>query len=369
MKLLYLITDLETGGVPLHLYRLARSMRDGGHDVSVTCLSPPGPVSAMLEEAGIPTGACGARGAWDLRILPRLRGRIIQTQPDVVHAFLFHANVAARLLAGLGTFPRQRLICEIQTVEVERTWHLTVERYTHPWCRYVVGNSPSVVAHLARRAGVPPHRLVLVQGGIDAEPIRRARPIDRASLGLLAGAPVVLWTGRLDPVKRVDDLVLAAAQLVRQAIPLQLLIVGEGPEQPRLQELVGESGMSDHVHFAGRRSDVPRLLRMADLFVFPSRTEGLPNSLLEAMAAGLPIVATNVPGNCDVLTDGKTGLLVPPCQPYQLAAAMLKLLQNRSLAEELGAAASRAVSLRFQLRQTHRAYEELYVRTSGKHPV
>jgi len=369
VKLLYLITDLETGGVPLHLYRLARSMRDAGHEVSVTCLAPPGPVSAMLDEAGIPTDACGARGVWDLRILPRLRRRILQTQPDVVHAFLFHANVAARLLAGLGTFSPQRLICEIQTVEVERAWLLTVERYTHPWCRYVVGNSPSVVAHLARRAGVPPRRLVLVQGGIDPEPIRRAHPIDRASLGLRAGAPVVLWTGRLDPVKRIDDLVLAATQLVRQAIPLQLLIVGEGPEKPRLQKLVGESGMSDRVHFAGRRSDVPRLLRTADLFVFPSRTEGLPNSLLEAMAAGLPVVATNVPGNRDVLTDGKTGLLVPPYRPYQLAAAMLKLLQNKSLAESLGAAASRAVDHRFQLRQTHRAYERLYRDVVGKHPA
>jgi glycosyltransferase involved in cell wall biosynthesis len=369
VKLLYLITDLETGGVPLHLYRLARSMRDAGHDVSVMSLAPPGPVSAMLDEAGIPTDACGARGVWDLHILPRLRRRLAQIRPDILHAFLFHANGVGRLFAGLGSFPKQRLICEIQTVEVERAWHLTVERYTHPWCRYVVGNSPSVVAHLARRAGVPPHRLVLVQGGIDPEPIRQSVPIDRASLGLNAEAPVVLWTGRLDPVKRVDDLILAATQLVRQAIPLQLLIVGEGSEQPRLQKLVGESGMTDHVHFAGRRSDVPRLLQTADLFVFPSRTEGLPNSLLEAMAAGLPIVATNVPGNRDVLTDGKTGLLVPPCRPYQLAAAMLKLLQNKRLAERLGAAASGDVGLHFQLRQTHRAYEKLYVRTSGKNPV
>ncbi len=369
MRVLYLITDLETGGVPLHLYRLARSMRDAGHDVSVICLAPPGPVSAMLDEAGIPTDACGARGVWDLGIFPRLRRRILQAQPDVVHSFLFHANVAARLFASLGSLPRQRLICEIQTVEVERAWHLTVERYTHPWCRYVVGNSPSVVAHLARRAGVPPHRLVLVQGGIDAEPIRRADPIDRASLGLNAEAPVVLWTGRLDPVKRVDDLIFAATQLVRQAIPLQLLIVGEGPEQPRLQRLVGESGMTDHIHFAGRRSDVPRLLRTADLFVFPSRTEGLPNSLLEAMATGLPIVATNVPGNRDVLADGRTGLLVPPCRPYELAAAMLKLMQNRSLAYRLGAAASRAVDCQFQLRQTHLAYERLYERTVGNSPV
>jgi glycosyltransferase involved in cell wall biosynthesis len=225
-----------------------------------------------------------------------------------------------------------------------------------------VGNSPSVVAHLARRAGVPPHRLVLVRGGIDPGTVRQADPIERASLGLSASVPLAVWTGRLDPVKRVEDLIRAAASIVQQSVPLQVLIVGDGPQRDRLEWLAGQEGVADHVHFAGRRPDVPRLLRTADLFVFPSRTEGLPNSLLEAMAAGLPIVATDVPGNRDVLVDGRTGILVPPRRSEQLAAAMLKLLRNKGLARQLGAAASDAVDRLFQLRQTHRAYESLYRR-------
>lgn len=358
-RILYAITDLQIGGVPLHLYRLARHVRGCGFEVHVTCLSPPGPVSSMLTAAGVSTSACDAASAVDWRVLERLNGIVADFAPDVVHSFLFHANVACRIVSVLGTLPSRRLICEIQTVEVERPWHLTVERFTHRWCRCVVGNSSSVIEHLARHARIEAERLVLVPGGVDPDPIRSAGPSDRHALGLNDADPVLLWVGRLDPVKGLDDLIAAVA-IVNQTIPIQVLLVGEGKDRDRLTRLVAERRLADRVHLPGRRRDTANLLHMADLFVFPSLTEGMPNALLEAMAVGLPIVATDVPGNRDLIEGGVSGVLVPAGQPRALADAIAMFLENKRLAQEMGRRASRAVDEQFHVTSTYRRYLDLY---------
>ena len=359
MNVHYVITDLETGGVPLHLYQLARHMRDRGLGVHVTCLAPTGPVSRMLADAGIGTTACDARGPWDWSAVERLGGVLADSRPDVVHSFLFHANVACRLLVLLGGLSADRLVCEIQTVEVERRWHLIVERFTHRWCRRVVGNSPSVVEHLARHARIDADRLVLVQGGIDPAPFQQAAPADRASLGLNETDPVLVWTGRLDPVKRLDDLVAAAA-IVNRSIPVQVLLVGEGPDRARVEGVVEKSGMGGRVFMPGRRTDIANLLKLADVFVFPSLTEGMPNALLEAMAAGLPIVATDVPGNRDLIRHGETGLLARAGDREQIAGHVSKLLIDKRLRDRLRIGAASATITRFHIGSTWRAYLDLY---------
>ena len=363
MRILYVITDLEIGGVPLHLYRLARHMSDEGFDVHVTCLSPPGPVTRMLAKTGIATSACHAGGAWDWRAVDRLDGIVADLMPDIVHSFLFHANVACRFVALLGALAADTLICELQTVEVERPWHLTVERLTHRWCRYVVANSPSVVDHLARRARIAPDKLALVPGGIAPAPIRDSAPAKRASLGVNQSDPVLLWTGRLDPVKRLDDLISAAA-IVNRSIPIQLLLAGEGPDRPRLERRVGRSGIADRVHLLGRRTDVPRLLKMADVFVFPSLTEGMPNALLEAMAAAVPIVATDAPGNRDLITHNENGLLVPTGDCEKLAGAIANLLRDKTLRQRLGACAAGTIDRQFHVARTYEGYRALYARVA-----
>ena len=154
MRILHVITDLNTGGVPLHLLRLARYLTEQGETVSVVSLSPPGPVSHLLSEAGVATRSCEAAGPWDWRVIDRLASIIGEVRPGIVHSLLFHANIAARFACVLAGFDRRRLICEIQTVEIERRWHLPLEGVTQGLCRWVVGNSPAVVEHLAARAHI-----------------------------------------------------------------------------------------------------------------------------------------------------------------------------------------------------------------------
>ncbi len=356
---MYVITDLEVGGVPLHLCCLATSMHELGHVVRVVSLSPPGPVSEKIAQAGIEVGFCDARSVARVGALLRLRREIVQFQPEIIHSFLFHANIACRLTAPLAGVSRNKLICEIQTVEIERRWHLTVDRWTHRLCRMEIGNSQSVIDHLHHEAGLPESWLLLVRGGVDVERFDRAEPIRKSKLNAEGSDSLLAWVGRLDPVKGLDDLLRALA-IVRQRFASHLVLVGDGPERSRLEELATELDLAKCVSFVGVREDVPEILKACDVFVFPSQTEGMPNALLEAMAAGCAIVCTDVPGNRDLITDSHTGLTVPAGDPDAFADAVVKLLANRDLSDRLGAAASAVARESFDSKSVTARYLEIY---------
>ncbi len=371
IDILYVITDLKLGGVPLHLHRLAVAMRRRELNIAVVSLAPGGAVADRLRADGVAVYTCDGRGGWDVGVMGRLARIIERENPTIIHAMLFHANVAARL-AGRGVgVSRDRILCEIQTVEVERRWHLTIDRWTQRGCRVTIGNSPSVIDHLAAVAGIPRDRLCLIRGGIDPSRMHGVQPVDRATLQIEPSAPLVMWVGRLDPVKGLDKLIAAFAP-VAGAIGARLLLVGDGPLRGRIQREIDRHEAGSFVRLLGPRDDVPALLATADLFVLPSRTEGLPNALLEAMAAGCPIVATDVPGCRDLIRDGREGLLVPYADVVALREAIIRLLSDRSLARRLGDAAAASVTENWHIEKTHAAYADLYGRvlaSSGPHPL
>ncbi|MCH7632479.1 MAG: glycosyltransferase [Planctomycetes bacterium] len=347
--------------MPLHLHRLVRAMRTRGLSCCVVSLAPLGPVATMLRDDGVDVRSCEGRCGRDFRVFRRLAKIIRAVEPKIIHALLFHANVAARRAAKRAGVPSDRVLCEIQTVEVERRWHLWVDRFTHRGCRYTIGNSPSVLEHLSQQAKIPRDRLRLVRGGIDPARIQSATPVERRALGrgITSETPIVLWVGRLDSVKGLDVLVRSFAKL-SPALNAHLVLAGEGPLREKLAQQIRAVGVTDRVHLLGARSDVPGLLQTADLFVLPSRTEGLPNALLEAMAAACPIVTTDVPGCRDLITNGETGIVVPYGDVDALAESIEQLLGDRTLADRLGRAAAESVKRNWHIDQTYDAYESLY---------
>jgi len=357
--ILFVITDLNVGGVPLHLHRLAVEMRRRGFQTTVVSLALPGPMAGRLLDDGVGVHSCGGVGGWDFRVIGKLAEMMRLERPNLVHALLFHANLASRRAAKKAGIPPDRILCEIQTVEVERRWHLWVDRFTHRGCRLTIGNSPSVIDHLATRAHIPRDRLHLVRGGIDPKRLADAPAVDRATLPVQSDARIVLWTGRLDPIKGLDVLLRAFAR-VDAAHNAHLLLAGDGPIRRQIERDIATLGLTDRVHLLGTRSDVPSLLKAADVFTLPSRTEGLPNALLEAMAAGLPIVTTNAPGCRDLIDDSRTGLVVPYGNTAALTAALTELLTNRDRATQLGRRAMEEVTSGWHIAKTFDAYETLY---------
>lgn len=359
-RILLAITDLQVGGVPLHLLRLTKFLLARGWQVDVVSLQAGGDIEAQLEGVGATVHTCGATHAIDWRVFENLAGKIDELRPDLVHSFLFHANLACRVACQLAGFPRPKLLCEIQTVEIERRWHLWVDRVAHRFSRTTICNSESVMRHLHQRAGIPLDRLTVIPGGVDADGVQRATAIEDESWRAGDDTRLLLWVGRMDPIKGLDTLVDAVGR-VSKSHAVKLLLVGDGPLRGSLEAQVAARGLTSVVEFLGQRSDVFRLIRTADLFVFPSRTEGMPNALLEAMAGGLPVVTTDVPGCRDLVTDGVTGRLVPPNDPARLSAAIAEAIDNSEATREMSAKAWHCVDQDHRMSHCHEAYERLYL--------
>jgi glycosyltransferase involved in cell wall biosynthesis len=347
-----LVTDLARGGTPLRIARLARGLHAAGVDVHAGCLAPRGPVSDDLEAAGIPTFACDAEDARDMLAVRRLSQHVSRIHPDLIHATLMHANVAARLVGALRRVP---VIASTATIEVERPWHRALERATAGLERAHIVNSRAVAEHVIRIFGLPRQRVFIVPPSLDPWPQRAPRAAARAALQIPDREFVVAWVGRLDPVKRLDILIQCAAVLT--AVPARFLVVGDGPDRPRLEQLLRHSGAGQRV-----RTDTDAILSAADAFLFPSLTEGMPNAVLEAMACGLPVVASDIPVLRELAAGGERCLLVPGDDPRAYAAALLKLRDDPVLCVALARRAAEWAQTHLDPQQTINAVLQIYNR-------
>jgi glycosyltransferase involved in cell wall biosynthesis len=233
---------------------------------------------------------------------------------------------------------------------------IRLQRLAYRFASKVVANSSAAQAML-RSEGLAPTSIAVIPNGVhvDSFPPRRAeRP--------RGGPPTVITVANLRPEKNHETLIAAAAVLAPRFPGLRLRIVGTGPRREALQALVASRGLHHHVEFLGHREDVPALLADADVFVLPSRSEAFPNSAIEAMAAGLPVVATAVGGLRELIDDGRTGLLVPrPDDAGALAGAVERVLADDALAARLGAAARAEARERYSFDRMVGAFEDLYV--------
>lgn len=225
-----------------------------------------------------------------------------------------------------------------------------------------IANSREVREELVA-AGCPGERIAHIPNGVDLtrfhpDPVARAAD-ERRRLGLPDG-PLAVFTGRLDPQKGLHTLVEAMRSPALAAAGAHLLLLGDGPQRAELAQAVERNGLRDRVQFRGVVEDVAPYLRASDLFAFPTRGEGMPNALLEAMATGLPCVASAVGGCRDVITHGETGLLVPAGDAAAFQAALETLVQSAALRERLGAAAREAAAARFGLETMVDRYEACY---------
>ncbi|MBI5763309.1 MAG: glycosyltransferase [Planctomycetes bacterium] len=306
IRVMIVATDLELGGLPLRLARLAPYLRRAGVEPIIGCLSRPGPVSAMLEKAGFSTFSCDAAGRFDASCLARLATRVRRFNPDVLQGGLFHANLAVRMV---GRCDRVRpIVTSTVTIEIERRWHCWGESLTAGLSDAHVANSNAVASHLVEELGFPRERVSVIPNGVDADAIAAAPPIDRATWMLPADAALLVWVGRMDPVKDLTTLV-NAVNIVRDRHPVALALIGSGPERSAVERRIAECQLCGIVRCVGWREDVASWLRAADALVLTSRTEGSPNVVLEAIAAQCPVVVSDLPCCRELVTSPFVGRL------------------------------------------------------------
>jgi glycosyltransferase involved in cell wall biosynthesis len=348
LRIVFCVGSLQVGGTESQLVKLAGSLAARGHDVHVVALSRSGPYEPELRTLGIPTrifsytglrthGPDGRRSA---RVLLRELSQLVEVwrhlralRPDVCHGFLFTCYTHVLPIAWLAGVPARvngrRGAPPPTPTGLLRT---LLDFAGHRSSNLYVTNSRALRAELAGEEKVPVGRIEVIPNGVEL-PEETAEPARCPARGIVV-ANLIAYKGHA-------DLIEALALLDE---PPYLCLVGQGPERERLAALVRARGLGHVVTLAGAVPDARALLAGFQFAVLPSHSEGLPNAVLEAMAAGLPVVATAVGGVPDIVADGETGLLVPPRDPAALAKAIERLAADPDLRAAMGAAGRRAAT-------------------------
>ena len=352
-----LITDLETGVVPLHLTQLAGRLDKGEFDVHVACLAGEGPIARDLRNRNIPVKCLGAKGPWDIRVFYRLAVLLGRYRPHILHGLMVHPNVAGRLVGSIMSVPH--IIASIHTAEKEKRWHLEIEKFTCRLSRLTVCVSASVYRHVRRHSRVPASRMCTIAYGIDIPRFADAEPVDLRRVNLDPQKPTLIFVGRLHPVKGVD-LLLDAFWEIARVHDAQLIIVGDGPLRDTLECRTRKLELTEKVVFCGMCREVAGYLKAAAAMVMPSYWEGLPIAAIEAMAAGLPVIASRTEGLIDLIEDGKTGLLFTTGHRNEMKNAISRILSNPPWARTLGQNARHLITRQYSQQTMIDAYTRLY---------
>ncbi len=373
MKLTFVIDSLAIGGAQKHLRQLSVGLANRGHRVEVICLNDvchPVMASPMVE-AGIRLTVIGRRamlcgvGFW--RLVQLLR----RTRPDLLVTILFASTVAGRLAAAVTGGLKVVTCVQARNINY-RWWQFLLLRLTAGWSRKFVFNSRSAIPFACDREGASTERCVYVANGVEA-PLSREQGA-RVSW-IEHGLPfqdddeIVGTIGRLDPQKGFADLLRVFAPLAVKRPRARLLIVGAGSQEAKLRALVRELDLSARVCFAGERTDCAAFLGSLTVYVQPSIFEGTPNALMEAMAAGVPTVATAVDGTMELIENGVTGWLVPAQDREVLLAALLAVLETPEKRKVVAARGRQEIFERFPLGRMIDDYAKVFEALARDEPA
>jgi glycosyltransferase involved in cell wall biosynthesis len=345
------------GGTEGQFVELACGLDPARWEIHVSCISTAGELGARFDAAGIRVWRCGrgpfksprfALSVWGLARF--LRARRIR----LIHCFGFYSNVLGVLAARLAGVPTV-IASQRELGDIRPLLQRSVQALALRMADRVVVNSTAVAERLQRHRTIDPARMVMIPNGVDltrfsSVPVRRSHP-ERLTVGALAV---------LRPEKGLADFVRAAALVHERVAGARFAVWGDGPERAPLERLAATLGLNGAIEFRGSTAQPEVALRELDIFVLPSLTEAFSNGLLEAMATGLPVVATRVGGNPGLVDDGTTGLLVPPGDAGGLAKAIIRLSEDPRLADRLGATGRELVRARFGLDRMLAQVQALY---------
>ncbi len=358
IRLAFCITDLDPGGAERALLQIVRRLDRDRWKPSVYCLAPPGQLVSEFEASDIPVTCFHARGLRNIGIVRKLASALRKQRPALLQTFLFHANLLGRLAGRWAGVPH--IVSGIRVAEKRAKTHLFLDRLTNRLVERNVCVSQAVAEFSINCGGLKLEKTVVIRNGVDYERFAGAQAASLESLGIPAASRVLIFVGRLDPQKGLIYLLRALPDVMANNDDLHLLLVGDGPQREPLQTLATDLGIDQQVHFAGWRADVPALLKACDALVLPSLWEGLPNVVLEAMAAGIPVIASEVDGVGELIRSGETGFLVSPGSTESLREMLVQLCADSTQSLEISKTAQDIVNKEFKWSDVADDYARLY---------
>lgn len=360
VKIAFIIPTLDQSGAERQLALLAAGLPRPEYDVRVIALNRGGAYTEVLRQAGVPVEIFSKRFRLDPLTLFRLRRVLHAFSPDIVQSFLFAANSYVRFP---GVVPRTtRIVVSERCVDSWKgQWQLTLDRWLAGRTDALTANSESV-GEFYRQAGVCPNVVAVIPNAIVPQSGLFSREEARARLGIDSGQRVVGFIGRLAPQKRLRDLIWSF-QLLHQIVDnVRLVLIGDGPDRYELERLTENFGCRSKVIFAGHRADAASLLNSFDAFVLPSEFEGMSNSLMEAMAAAIPCVVSDIPANRELVSHGQTGWTFPLGDCPALTRQLVQVLSDTDTTGKIGKNASAKIRETYDLQTMIDRHRALYDR-------
>ncbi len=366
IRIVYVIATLDRGGTETQLVKVATGLRRPPFRPRVIALTRGGDLQAELLASHVSVEILGKRHKLDIDIFVRLYRRLKALAPHIVHTWLFTANSYGRAAGVLARVPV--LIASERSLDPwKNPLHHLVDGTLGAFTQCIVVNAHAVRERVGNLHPFLGRKTTVIYNGVPAlKPAIQAATM-RDRLGIPRDARVLVSMGRLSPEKGFADLLYAFRIVSEKMDDAYLLIVGRGEEGQRLEALCSRLGLGERVRFLGEQSCVPDILRAADLFVLASIYEGLPNTVLEAMQVGVPVVATAVGGVPEALQEGEAGVLVPPGSQSELAVRILWLLERPAQRKRFVSQAKEWLGAQFGLTRMIGEYERLYLALMDEH--
>lgn len=373
LSILFLQTDTRVGGTEQLNLRTAEALQTRGHDVTIFCLDGEGPLDAAYRAAGVAPRYFNSRARSAPAVWRELRAALRDAAADIVHLFGLRSNLFGRTAAQNAT--SAKLVTTQSSIDPwRRWWHNALDRSTGHLVDQHIAVSYAVGHWLRDALHVPAEQISVIHSGIDPAPFAHAPTGHlRPAIGAAPGDHMLVCVANFDPAKR-HDLLLDAVSRLQPRRTTHLVLVGDSTSHGRSDSALavvraGQLPNGVRVHPLGRRSDVPAIFADADISLLASDWEGLPVSVMESMAAGLPVVATRVGGVPELVEDGVTGLLTPPGDAARLAAAVDTLLHAPDLRRQMGAAGEARLRAHFSVDHASAALLAVYARLLSDAPI
>ncbi len=356
MKVLHFITGLQVGGAEKMLLRTIPKL-EGEH--IVCSIIPKAPIGELLEKKGILVEYLNITSFFHIARLWKLVRLIKQERPDMLVTYLLHADILGRVIGRLTGIPI--IICSLRCAHQDKKILVWLDRITSGLADYYIAVSEAVAQWAINILKVNPKHISVITNGIDISEVENTH-ISQDNVNKKYVGTVISYIGRLDPQKGITYL-LKSIVLLRQSYhkPFTILIIGDGPLKAEVEQIISDEKIGDIVKILGFQKNVAHFLAISDIIVSPTLFEGLSNSLMEAMAAGKPVITTDIPENRTLIQSDINGILVQPKNAQALTDAQKDLLEDPQKAANLGMAARLTIHKFFTIEKTIQQLDQVFL--------